>query len=121
MGSKSYPFSVDWQFAAGLALHAQIEDVLYNSGSFGVNDPMLGILRVFHIAVRDIDGQRNTSFTLCFLHGSDFAAGITGIKFVKPVFYSGKIVVNAIGISGIKTVIDGDKAYPVLRKGEVGV
>lgn len=103
------------------SLHAQIEDTLYNSGSFGVYDPVLGILRVLHIAVRDIDSQRNASFTLCFLHGSNFAAGVTGIKFIKPVFYSSKIVIDAIGISGIKTVVDGNKAHPVLRKSEVGV
>lgn len=65
------------------SLHAQIEDTLYNSGNFGVYDPVLGILRVLHIAVRDIDSQRNASFTLCFLHGSNFAAGVTGIKFIS--------------------------------------
>ena len=32
-----------------------------------------------------------------------------------------KIVVDAIGISGIKTIVDGDKAHPVLRKSEVGI
>lgn len=40
---------------------------------------------------------------------------------IEPVFYSGKIVVDAIGISGIKTIVDGDKAHPVLRKSEVGI
>lgn len=79
-----------------MVLLFMISMLLY-SGSFGVNDPVPGILRVFHIAVRDIDGQRNPSFTLCFLHGSDFAAGVTGIKFVKPVFIPAKSLLMLLG------------------------
>ena len=47
--------------------------------------PAPRILRVFHIAVGDIDRQRHTSLTLRLLNSPDFAAGIPGMKFVEQV------------------------------------
>ena len=82
---------------------------------------MLGIVQVFQIAIGNIDRQRYTTLALCLLNGSDFAAGITGVKLVKPVLNSGKIVVYPVGVNGVVIVIDGNEADTVLRKGEVGI
>ena len=82
---------------------------------------MLRVLRVFHIAIRDIDRQRNTSFSLGFLHGTNFAAGISRIKLIEPVFDACKIVIGAVGVDSVEIVIDGNIAHTILRKGEVGI
>ena len=102
-------------------LHAHREDTLYHISGFRVDHPSFGVLRVFHIAIRNIDGQRYAALTLCLCHSPDFPAGITGVKLVKPVLDSGKIVVDAVGVSGVEIVVDGNEACSILRKGEVGV
>ena len=101
--------------------HAQVKDVFYNLGGFRVNDPVIGIFRVFHITVWNIGGQRNTPFPLCLVDCPDFPAGVTGIELVEPVLDSGEVIVDTVGIGGIKIVIDGDEANAVLREREVGV
>ena len=40
---------------------------------------------------------------------------------LEPVFDSGEIVVDAVGIGGVVIVIDGNVADIVLRESEVGV
>ena len=82
---------------------------------------MLRIFRVFHITVRDIGSQRNTTLTLCFVDSSDFAAGVTGVKLVEPVLDACKIVVHAVRVRGVKVIVDGNETDAILRKGEVGV
>ena len=44
-----------------------------------------------------IENQKAILLTLRLLNGPDFAAGIAGIKLIKPVLYPGKIVVHAVG------------------------
>lgn len=68
------------------SVHAHIEDTLYDGCRFGVNQPSLRILLVLDVAIRNVGGQRYATFTLCFLHSTDFAAGIFGEKLVEPVF-----------------------------------
>ena len=65
------------------SLHTHPENTLYYLGSLRVNQPASWILRVLHVAIGDIDRQRYTPFPLRFLNGPDFAAGISGIKFVR--------------------------------------
>jgi len=60
--------------------HAKFKNALHNLGGFRVNDPVLGIFRVFHITVWNIGGQRNAPFALCLVDGTDFPAGVTGVK-----------------------------------------
>ena len=55
------------------------------------------------------------------LNSPDFAAGIFGEKLVKPVFYSGNIAVCAIGVDGVKVVVDGDIPHIVFRESEVDI
>ena len=85
--------------------HAQFKDVLHNLGGFRVNDPVLRILRVLHIAIGNIGGQRNTPFPLCLVDGTDFPAGVTGVKLVEPVLDSGEVIVDTVGIGGIEIVM----------------
>lgn len=40
---------------------------------------------------------------------------------LEPVLYSGKVIVDAVGVGGVEAVIDGDEPNAVLRKGEVGI
>ena len=101
--------------------HAQVKDVFYNLGGFRANDPVPGSLWVFHIAVGNIGGQWNTPFAFCLVDCPDFPAGVTGVKFVEPVFDSGEVIVDAVGIGGIEIIIDGNEANAVLWEGEVGV
>lgn len=73
------------------SLHAQLKDIFHNLGCFRVNDPVLRILWVFHITVRDIGSQRNTTLTLCLIDSTDFATGITGVKLIEQrLFGKGK-------------------------------
>ena len=65
------------------SLHAHLENAPYHLGGFRVNQPVLRIFRVFHIAVRDIDRQRNATLTLRSLNGPNFTAGIPRIEFVR--------------------------------------
>lgn len=102
-------------------LHAHLEDAPYHLGGLRVNQPVVGVLRVFHVAIGDIDCQRYAALTFRLLNRPDFAAGIPAIKFVKPVLDARKIVVDTVLVGGVEVVVDGDKTDAVLRKGEVGV
>ncbi len=101
--------------------HAHLEDAPYHLCGLRVNQPVVGILRVFHIAIGDIDCQRYAALTFRLLNRPDFTAGIPAIKFVKPVLDARKIVVDAVLVGGVEVIIDGDKPNAVLREGEVGV
>ena len=103
------------------SLHAQLEDTLdYYSRRF-VHDPLGLVLRVFEIPKRNINRQRYATLALCFLHSPDFAACIFGEKFVKPVFNTGNIAVCAVGVDGVKVVVDGNIPHIVLRESEVDI
>ena len=102
-------------------LHAHRENTLHHIGGYRVNHPAAGILRVFHIAIGHIGGQRYATLTFGFLDGSDLAAGVPGIELVEPVLDARKIVVHPVGVNGVVVVVDGDEADTILRKGEVGV
>ena len=99
------------------SLHAQLEDLLHYYSRRFVHDPLGFILWVFEIPKWNIGGQRYTTLTLCFLHSLDFAACIFGEKFVKPVFDTGNIAVCAVGVDGVKVVVNGNIPHIVL--GEV--
>ena len=103
------------------SVHAHLKDTLHNSGSFRINDPLLRILRVFHISVRHIGCQRYATLTLGFCHGSDFSAGVTGIKLIEPILDACKIIIHAVEIRRIEIVIDGDIANTQLRECEIGI
>lgn len=40
---------------------------------------------------------------------------------IEPVLDARKIVVGAVWVDGVEIVVDGNVAYTILRKGEVGV
>ena len=80
------------------SLHAHGEDALHNRSRFRVNKPMLRVLRVFHIAVGDIDRQRYSTLSLGLLDSPNLAAGIAGVKLVEPVLNARKIVVYAVRV-----------------------
>ena len=103
------------------ALHAQLEDTLHYHCRRFVHDPFCFVLRVFAIAKGNIGCQRYATLTLCFLHSPDFAAGVLGEKLVKPVFDAGNIAVCAVGVDGVKVVVDSDMPYSMLGEGEVDV
>ena len=67
------------------ALHAHGKDPLDHLCGLRVDDPVLGIVRVLHVAIRDIGGQRHALFSLGLLDSTDLAAGVTGAKLVKKV------------------------------------
>ena len=103
------------------ALHAQLEDTLdYKGGGF-VHNPLRSVLRVFAVAKRHICCQRYATLALCFLHSPDFAACVFGEKLVKPVFDTRHIVVGAVGVDGVKVVVDGNIADAVFWKSEVDI
>ena len=83
------------------SLHAHGEDALHNRSRFRVNKPMLRVLRVFHIAVGDIDRQRYSTLSLGLLDSPNLAAGIAGVKLVEPVLNACKIVVYAVRVNGV--------------------
>ena len=120
-GQHLFRFQLVGNLRWATPFHAQVKDVFYNLGGFRVNDPVLGIFRVFHITVWSIGGQRNAPLALRPVDGTDFPAGVTGVKLVEPVLDSGEVIVDTVGIGGIEIVIDGDEANAVLREGEVGV
>ena len=101
--------------------HAQLEDSLHHHSRRFVHDPSGLILRVFAIPERNMDRQRNASLALCFVHRPDFAAGILGEKLVEPVLDAGDVAVRAVGVDGVKVVVDGDIPHIVLRESEVDV
>ena len=82
---------------------------------------MLRVLRVFYIAVRNINRQRYSTLSLGLLNGPNLAAGIAGVKLVEPVLNARKIVVYAVRVNGVVVVVNGDVANAILGKGEVGV
>ena len=101
--------------------HAQLENALDYQCSRFIHDPLCLVLRIFAVAKGNIGCQRYTTLALCFLHRSDFAAGIFGKKFVKPVFDTGNIAVCAVGVDGVKVVVDGNISHIVFRESEVDI
>ena len=82
---------------------------------------MLRVLRVFHIAVGDIDRQRYSTLSLGLLDSPNLAAGIAGVKLVEPVLNARKIVVYAVRVNGVVVVVNGNVANAILGKGKVCV
>ena len=66
---------------------------------------MLRVLRVFYIAVRNINRQRYSTLSLGLLNGPNLAAGIAGVKLVEPVLNARKIVVYAVRVNGVVVVV----------------
>ena len=63
--------------------HAQLENALDYQCCRFIHDPLCLVLRVFTVAERNIDSQRNTAFALCLIDGTDLAAGVFGEKLVS--------------------------------------
>ena len=103
------------------SLHTQLEDPPHYHSRCFVHDPLGFVLRVFEIPKRNIGSQRYATLTLCLLHSTDFAARIFGEKFVKPVFDTGNIAVCAVGVDGVKVVIDGNISHIILWESEVDI
>ena len=101
--------------------HAQLENALdYQCRRF-IHDPLCLVLRVFAIAKGNIGCQRYATLTLCFLHSPNFAAGVLGEKLVKPVFDTGNIAVCAVGVDGVKVVVDSNISHIVFWESEVDI
>ena len=103
------------------ALHAHGKDPLDHLCGLRVDDPVVRVVRVLHIAIRHIDRQRDAFFALGLLNSTNLTAGITGVKLVEPVLDPGKIVVHAVGIGAVEVVVDGDEPGAVLGEGQGGV
>ena len=103
------------------ALHAHGEDLLDYLCSLRVDEPVVGIVGVLHIAVRHIDRQKDAFLALGLLDSTDLAARVSGVKFVEPVLDPGKIVVHAVGIGAVEVVVDGNEAGAVLGEGQGGI
>ena len=63
--------------------HAQLENALDYQCCRFIHDPLCLVLRVFTVAERNIDSQRNTAFALCLIDGTDLAAGVFGEKLIS--------------------------------------
>ena len=79
------------------------------------------IIRIFHISVRNIGSQWNTTGTFGFVDCSDFATGITSIKFVDPVLDTRHINTHAVLVAGVEIVIDGNIANTMFWECDIGV
>jgi hypothetical protein len=101
--------------------HAQLENALDYQCSRFIHDPLCLVLRIFAVAKGNIGCQRYAALTFCLLHRSDFAAGVLGEKLVEPVFDTGNIAVCAVGVDGVKVVVDGNIPNIVLREREVDI
>ena len=95
--------------------HAQHENTLDGQRCRFTHDPLCLVLRVFAVAERNIGGQVNAAFTLCLIDSTNFAAGVLGKKFVKPVLDTRNVAVGTVGIDGVKVIVDGNITHIVLR------
>lgn len=103
------------------ALHAHGKDSLDHLCGLRIDEPVVGIVRVLHITIGDIDRQRDSFLALGLLDSTDLAAGVTGVKLVEPVFDPGEIVVHTVGIGAVEVVVDGDEPGTVLGESQRGV
>ena len=103
------------------ALHAHGEDLLDHLCGLRVDEPVVRIVGVLHIAVGHIDRQRDAFLALGLLDSTDLAAGVTGVKLVEPVFDPGEIVVHAVGVGAVEVVVDGNEPGTVFREGQSSV
>lgn len=58
--------------------HAQLENAFDYQCCRFIHNPLCLVFRVFTVAERNIDGQRNAAFTLCLIDSTDLAAGVFG-------------------------------------------
>ena len=112
-------FELCSNLARPFALHTERKNLFDNPCRFLVHNPLLRIIGMLFVSIRNIRCQPFTTLTLCLVDRTDFAAGIPRIKLVEPVPDSGKIVVDAVGIDCVIVVIDGNEADAMLGKGEV--
>ena len=109
-------FQQGGNLARSFSLHAERKDPLHYLCSFFVNHPFLGIVRVTLVAVGNIGGQSFSTLALCLVDGTDFAAGVLGIPLVEPILDTCHVAVGAVGVNGVKVVVDGNIPHAVLRK-----
>ena len=88
-----------------VALHRKRENTAYHSGGFFVNKPVFPLF-IPQIAVNDSAGQVLAAHAFGFEHGTDFPAGVAGVKFVHDVAERCEII---IAFQTVHTVIDGDQ------------
>ena len=103
------------------ALHAHPEDPPDHGCRLRVDDPMLRISGILHVAVGHIGGQRGSLLTLRFGDRPDLPAGVLREELVEPVADAGHVVVHAELVGGVETIVDGDIPDAVLREGVGGV
>ena len=114
-------FQQGGDLARPVSLHAERKDPLHGLCGFLVNHPFLGIVRVTLVAVGNVGGQALSTLALCLVDGTDFAAGILGIPLIEPVLNACHVAVGAVGIDGVKVVVDGNIPHAVLRKRVVDI
>ena len=114
-------FQQSRDLARPFSLHAERKDPLHDLCSFLVNHPFLRIVRVTLVAVGNVGGQALSAFALCLIDSTDLAAGVFGEKLVKPVLDACNVVVGAVGVNGIKVIVNGNISHAVLRKRVVDI
>ena len=114
-------FQQSGDLARSFSLHAECKDPLHDLCRFLVNHPFLGIVRVTLIAVGNVGGQALSALPLCLVDGTDFAAGIFGVPLIEPVLDACHVAVGAVGVDGVKMVVDGNIPHAVLRKRVVDI
>ena len=73
------------------SFHAKREDLSYYLGSRLINQPLLWIIRIFHIAVGQYCSQRNTRFALMLEYFAHLLRGVLGVHFIEPILHGKKI------------------------------
>ena len=114
-------FQQGCDLARSFSLHAECEDPLHNLRRFLVNHPFLRIVRITLVAVGNVGSQAFSTFSLCLVDGTDFAAGILGIPLIEPVLNACHVAVGAVGVNGVEVVVDGNISHAVLRKRVVDI
>ena len=101
--------------------HAQLENALdYQCRRF-IHDPLCLVLRVFTVAEWNIDSQKNAALALRLINGTNLAAGVFCKKLIEPVLDARNVAVGAIGVDGVKMVVNGNIPHIVLRECEVDI
>ena len=88
-------------------------------GSFGVDNPSLFALRVFHIAIGRVGAEMFPCFPFGLHHRADFLACIFCIPLVDDV--QKRCEVAVLLVCAVNTVIDCDKPHALFYKQDFGI
>ncbi len=100
------------------SVNAEREHLLHNGGGFLVHDPLLFVLRVFHIPVGCVCAKTLAGFTLGLPCGTDFLAGVPCVHFAKHIADCGKLV---LAPCAVYAVVDGDKVNAEVGKESIRI